>query len=41
VLVGVSGPSGVFRAHAWLEGELEGADEPFHELLRLSGAEQR
>jgi Transglutaminase-like superfamily len=40
VVVGVSGPSGAFRAHAWLEGELEGAGEPFQELLRLSGAEQ-
>jgi hypothetical protein len=41
VVVGVSGPSGTFRAHAWLEGELEGDDEPFHELLRLPGAGRR
>jgi transglutaminase superfamily protein len=38
VIVGVSGPSGAFRAHAWLEGEPDGADQPFHELLRLPGA---
>jgi hypothetical protein len=41
VVVGVSGPSASFRAHAWLEGDLEGADEPFQELLRLPGAEPR
>jgi transglutaminase superfamily protein len=38
VIVGVSGPSGAFRAHAWLEGELDGTDQPFHELLRIPSA---
>jgi hypothetical protein len=37
VIVGVTGPSGSFRAHAWLDGESDGAEGPFHELLRLPG----
>ena len=41
VVVGITGPASSFRAHAWLDGELEGADEPFHELLRLPSAERR
>ena len=34
VVVGVSGPSGGFHAHAWLDGEPDVEDD-FHELLRL------
>jgi len=40
VVVGVSGPSPAFRAHAWLDGEVDGEDQHFQELLRLSGADQ-
>jgi hypothetical protein len=35
VIVGVCGPSGSFRAHAWLDGDPDGDEQPFHELLRL------
>jgi hypothetical protein len=41
VVVGVSGPSPAFRAHAWLDGEPDGEDDSFQELLRLSGADRR
>jgi hypothetical protein len=34
LIVGVTQPGAAFRAHAWLEGEAEHGDEPFHELLR-------
>lgn len=35
VLIGVTG-GGAFSAHAWLEGDSAGADEPFTELVRLA-----
>jgi hypothetical protein len=38
VVVGVSGPTPNFKAHAWLDGEVDG--EQFEELLRL-GADRR
>ena len=38
VIIGVSGPSGSFRAHAWLDGEPDGEEQPFHELFRIPGS---
>ncbi|HEY8726362.1 MAG TPA: lasso peptide biosynthesis B2 protein [Gaiellaceae bacterium] len=37
VIVGVTGRRGSFRAHAWLDGESGGVEQPFQELLRLPG----
>ncbi|MDX6409499.1 MAG: hypothetical protein QOE13_2570 [Gaiellaceae bacterium] len=38
VVVGVSGPTPNFKAHAWLDGEVDG--EQFQELLRLGADRQ-
>lgn len=35
LVIGVTSPSGGFKAHAWLEGDPTGHDEGFEELLRL------
>jgi hypothetical protein len=40
VVVGVSGPTPAFKAHAWLDGEADGEDGHFQELLRIPGAER-
>lgn len=35
VIIGVSGSTPKFNAHAWLEGDPDNDDEAFHELIRL------
>ena len=35
VIIGVTGSSADFKAHAWLEGESDNDDGSFRELMRL------
>ena len=35
LIVGVRAPGEEFAAHAWLEGEMQHGEAPFHELLRV------
>jgi hypothetical protein len=35
IVIGVQGPSATFRAHAWIDGEDDGAAGTFVELMRL------
>ena len=37
VVIGVSGPSEDFGAHAWLDGETDAESHAFHELTRVPG----
>jgi transglutaminase superfamily protein len=42
LVIGVTSPAGGFRAHAWLEGELEREEDGgFQEMLRLRSGPRR